>query len=99
MGAAIIPITLRAQHSGINPCMNEGSANGICSPLRQLHVAGWTANAMSIAAYFNQSSSRQLFDQTGGLPHERVAARQNLGTIGSEINGWEIKSRLIRSAN
>jgi hypothetical protein len=36
-----------------NPGMNEGSADSICTPLRQLHVDGWTANAMSIAAYLN----------------------------------------------
>src|ERR1700738_4321868 len=50
MGAAV---TLRTQHGGINPCMNEGSADSICTPLRQLHVDGWTVNAMGIAAYLN----------------------------------------------
>jgi hypothetical protein len=50
MGTAI---TLRTQHGGINPGMNVGSADSICTPLRQLHVDGWTANAISIAAYLN----------------------------------------------
>jgi hypothetical protein len=94
MGA---PVTLRTQHGGINPCMSEGSPDSICTPLRQLHVGGWTVNAMSIATYLNYRSSWQLFDQTGGLPQKRLAARQNLGTIGTEINGREFKGRLTQN--
>ena len=94
MGA---PVTLRTQHGGINPCMSEGSPDSICTPLRQLHVGGWTVNAMSIATYLNYRSSWQLFDQTGGLPQKRLAARQNLGTIGTEINSREFRGRRLRT--
>ena len=52
---------------------------------------------MGVTGYLNHISSGQLFDQPGGLQYDRLAARQDLRTIGNEINGWEFRGRLFWS--
>jgi hypothetical protein len=94
MGTAI---TLSVQHGGVDPCIDEDLAHCICTPLRQPHISGLRTNTIRVAANPNRRSGGQLFHQTGRLLQENLRVRRNLGAIGSAINGWEIKSRLIRA--
>jgi hypothetical protein len=94
MGTAI---TLSVQHGGVDPCIDEDLAHCICMPLRQPHISGLRTNTIRVAANPNRRSGGQLFHQTGRLLQENLRVRRNLGAIGSEINGREIKSRLIRA--
>ena len=84
--------------AGLTPASTRTWRTALARRCESFHIGGWITGAVRVAVDPNHRSSRQLVYQTGRLPQENLAARRNLGAVGSEINGRQMKGRLIRSA-
>jgi len=93
-------------------CHNPSHSAWRDQPLHERELGGQHLHAVAIASYCSSItgtiresadpyhlSSRQLFHQSGLLLQQCLAARWYVGSIGSEINGWQINGRLIRSVD